>query len=129
MYFNSVGVKKVLLMKTDRNWPFCYFIVNKNTSRLHTFIPFADSSPPGVALPRPSWVRLNRLRTGVGLFRSTMHKWSLVTSANNRDAAEDQTADHILASCLLYHPPKGTLGLAALDHNTVDWLQRTAVSI
>jgi len=32
----------------------------KNTSRLHTFIPSPD---------RPSWVRLNRLLTSVGLFR------------------------------------------------------------
>jgi len=51
------------------------------------------------ARPRPSWVELNRLRTGVGLFRSTMHKWGLIPSANCRCGAEEQTADHILASC------------------------------
>jgi len=71
-------------------------------------------------LPRPSWVGLNYLRTGVGLFRSTMHKWGLVPSANYRCGAEEQTADHILASCPLYHPPNGALGLAALDDDTVD---------
>jgi len=27
-------------------------------SRLHTFIPYTDSSPPRMTLPRPSWVRL-----------------------------------------------------------------------
>jgi len=32
----------------------------------------------GMTLPRPSRVRLNRLRTSVGLFRSTLHKWGLV---------------------------------------------------
>jgi len=26
---------------------------------------------------------------------------------------------------LLSHPPNGTLGLAALDNDTVDWLKRT----
>jgi len=31
-------------------------------------------------------------------------------------------ADHILASCPLYHPPNRTLGLAALDDDTVDRL-------
>jgi len=29
----------------------------------------------------------------------------------------------------LYHPLKGTLDLATLDDDTVDWLQRTALSI
>jgi len=33
----------------------------KNTSRLHTFIPSAGPSPPGMTLPTPSWIRLNRL--------------------------------------------------------------------
>jgi len=42
---------------------------------------------------------------------------------------DEQTADHILASCPLYHPLKGTLGLAALDDDTVDWLQTIALSI
>jgi len=71
-------------------------------------------------LPRPSGVRLNHLRTGVGLFRSTMYKWILVPSANCRCGAAEQTADHILASCPLYHPRNGTFGLAALDDDTVD---------
>ena len=33
-----------------------------------------SSSPPGMNFPRPAWVRLNRLQTGVGLFHPTMHK-------------------------------------------------------
>jgi len=32
---------------------------------------FSWPPPPRMTLHRPSWVRLNRLRTGVGLFRST----------------------------------------------------------
>jgi len=82
----------------------------------------------GNALPKPFWVRLNRLRTGVGLFRSTMHKWGLVPSANCSCGTE-QTADHMLASCPLYQPPNGTLGLAAPDNDTVDWLKTTALNI
>jgi len=46
----------------------------KDTSRFLIFVPSPGLSPPGVTLPRPSWVRLNSLRTGAGLFRSTMHK-------------------------------------------------------
>jgi len=41
----------------------------KYISRLHTFILSSDPSPPRLTLSRPFWVRLNRLRTGVGLFR------------------------------------------------------------
>jgi len=70
----------------------------KNTSLLHTFIPFAGSSPPGMTLLRYSWVRLNCLSAGVGLLRSTMHKWGSVPSSDCRSEAEEQTADHILAS-------------------------------
>jgi len=46
-----------------------------------------------------------------------------------RCGAEKQTTDHILASCPLYHPPSGTLGLATLDDDTVDWLKTTALNI
>jgi len=40
----------------------------------------------------------------------------------------EQRANHI-ASCPPYHSPKGTLGLAALDDDSVDWLQKTVLSI
>jgi len=80
-------------------------------------------TPLGMTLPRPSWVRLNRLLTGIELFRSTMHKWGNVASANCSCGAEEQTTDHILASCPLHHPPNGTLGLVAFDDDTVDWLK------
>jgi len=39
---------------------------------------------------------------------------------------DDQTADHIITSCPLYHLP---LGLAALDNDTVDWIRTTALNI
>jgi len=53
-----------------------------------------------------------------------MHKWGLVPSANCKCGAEEQTADHILAFCLLNHPSNGTLGLATLDDGTVDWIKK-----
>jgi len=89
---------------------------------------FPGPSSPGMTLHRPSWVRINRLRTGVGLFRSTMHKW-VVPSANCRCGAEEQTADYIITSCFLYHPPNGTFGLVALDDDTADWLRTTELCI
>jgi len=48
-----------------------------------------------------------------------------------RTADAEQTADHIslLASFPLYHPPNGALGLAALNNDTMDWLQTIALNI
>jgi len=50
-------------------------------------------------------------------------------SRGARDRSEEQMADHILANCPLYHPPNGTLGLAALDDDTVYLLKRTVLNI
>jgi len=38
-------------------------------------------------------------------------------------------ADYVLVFFPLYHPPKGTLGLAVFDDDTENWLERTALSI
>ena len=41
---------------------------------LRTFILDVNPKPLEMYLPRPSCVELNHLRTGVGLFRSTVHR-------------------------------------------------------
>ena len=45
-----------------------------NPTRLHIFIPYTGTYPPGMTLPKRAWVRLNRLLTGVGRFRSCLYK-------------------------------------------------------
>jgi len=44
-------------------------------TRLRTFISDTGTHPLGMILPRRAWVRLNRLRTGVGRFPSCLYKW------------------------------------------------------
>ena len=54
----------------------------KNASRLCGFVPQTGARPVGMGLPRAAWVKLNRLRTDVGRFHSSMHKWGLAPSPN-----------------------------------------------
>ena len=61
----------------DRKWNIEW---QECASRLHGFIADVGSLPSGMYFPRPAWVRLNRLRTGVGLFRSTLRKWGMAPS-------------------------------------------------
>ena len=56
---------------TDFKWSTEY---SECSSDLCAFIPRTSTRPMGMGLPRSSWVRLNRLRAGVGWFQSFMHK-------------------------------------------------------
>ena len=55
---------------TKHKWNADYL---ESTSRVRAFIPWVISRPLGMSLPRTSWARLNRLRTGVGHFYSSMY--------------------------------------------------------
>ena len=73
----------------------------ENASRLHAFFVHGTGPRPvGMGLPRAAWVKLNRLRTGVGRFHSSMHKWGLAPSPNHECGASEQTADHVQNSML-----------------------------
>ena len=95
---------------------------SSNNTRLRDFIPKVGSLPLGMSLPRHAWVKLNHLRTGVGRFRSAMHKWGLAPSAACECGAEDQTADHIIMDCPLYSIQRGTCGLINVDEEAQQWL-------
>ena len=69
---------------------------------------------PGFSFPRPAWVKLNRLRIGVNLFRSEMHKWG---TAACEYGAKEQTAEHIITSCPIYHHPNRVRALSDVDKN------------
>ena len=82
------------------------------------FIPRASPKPLGMGLPRTYWVKLNRLRTGVGRFHSSIYKWGAAPSPNCECGASEQTADHIISTCPLHRAPKGKQGLLVLDDDT-----------
>ena len=125
----SITVKTVqymvgVMVKTVR-----YADYLESTSRVRAFIPRVSSRPFGISLPRTYWVRLNRLRTGVGRFHSSMCKWGLVPSPNCECGTTEQTADHVISLCLIHHVPRGTRGLQVLDDATRCWLNTTTTSI
>ena len=55
---------------TNHKWNAKYC---KNASRLRVFVPGTGTKPVKMGLPRAAWVKLNRLRTGVRRFHSSMH--------------------------------------------------------
>ena len=73
----------------------------ESTSRIRAFISRVNSRPLKMSLLRTSWVRLNRLRIGVGRFHLCMYKWGLAPSPNWECGATEQTADHVISSHLL----------------------------
>ena len=62
---------------------------------------------PPSPLPITAWVRLNRLRTGVGRFRSCLHIWVGAPSAACECGAEEHTADHVVFQCPIHRPACG----------------------
>ena len=75
----------------------------KSASRLHAFIPRASPKPFGMGFLKTFWVKLNRLRTGIERFHSSMYKWGVAPSPNCECGASEQTANHIISNH--YMPP------------------------
>jgi len=82
-----------------------------------------------MTLPRTAWVRINRLRTGVGRFRSCLYKWVMAPSAPCDYGAEEQTVDHVVLQFPMHLPPHGLHGLTVLDDETIEWLLNTCPEI
>ena len=113
-------------VSTNHKWKTEYC---ENASRLRAFVPRTGARPVGMGLPQAAWVKLNRLRTGVGRFQLSMHKWGLAPSSNCECGASEQTADHVLTACLIHRAPHGARGLMVLDDETRCWLNDITASI
>ena len=86
---------------TKHNWNTNYL---ESTSRVRAFIPRVSSRVLGMSLPRTSWVRLNRLRTGVNVFSSpctsevSLHH----RIANVAPLSKLQITSHLHVSYIMY---------------------------
>ena len=78
---------------TNLTWDTEY---SKSMSALGVYICKVSTRPIGMSLTRTAWVKPNRLRTGVGRFGSSVHKWRLASLAKCECGASEQTADHII---------------------------------
>ena len=100
---------------TNHKWKTDYC---KGASRLRAFVPETGARPVGMCLPRAAWVKLNRLRTGIGRLHLSMHKCGLAPSPNCECGASEQTADHVLTACPIHRAPHGAQGLTVLVDET-----------
>ena len=93
-----------------------------STSRLREYITSPSRSSQGSDLPRQAWVKLNRLRTGVGRVNADMWRWG--PAYPRGCGADQQTVNHIIMECPLYRPPNGLHGLIDVDADaaTREWL-------
>ena len=120
----SLGIRASERKNHKWNAEYC-----ENASRLLDFVPETGARSVGMGLPRAAWVKLNRLRTGIGRFHSYMHKWGLAPSPNCECGASEETSDHVLTACPIHRAPHGTRGLTVLDDETQCWLNDTIASI
>ena len=102
---------------------------SKSMSALCVYIPKVITRPIGMSLTRTAWVKLNRLRTGVGRFGSFMHKWGLASSAKRECGASKQTADHVILTCPTQRVSQGIMGWTVLYDETRCWLNSITANI
>ena len=111
---------------TETKW---ITVWQSNISRLTTFNPDVNPKALRMYLLRPTWVRLNRLHTDVGLLYSTVHKWDMAPTTASECGVKKQTAYHIIRSCSIFHHPSKVLGFEAVDEETVVWVNNTCPNI
>jgi len=72
---------------------------------------------------------VDHLRTGVGSFRSCLHKWLVTLSAAFECGPEKQTVDQVVLHCPIHRPPHGTDDLTVLNDETIEWLLNTSPEV
>ena len=101
----------------------------ENASRLRAFVPETGARPVGMGLPRVAWVKLNRLRTGVERFHSSMLKWGSLLHQIASVAPLSKPQTMLLTPCPIQEHRHGARGLTVLDVQTRCWLNNITASI
>ena len=101
----------------------------RNTFQLFPFIADVSTAPSGMCFPRPAWVKLNYLQTGVGIFRSTMHKLRMAHTAACECGVKKETSEHVITYCPFYLHSNGVRTLSGVDKSLVSWLTDTCPAI
>ena len=81
-----------------------------------------------MTFPRQAWIKLNRLKTGVCLFRAVMHKWGLPSALTCDYGAKEQSANISITLCPTHHFPYGIFGIVNLDDHYVTSLSEKCSS-
>ena len=100
MHKSELGIRAA--QWTNLTWDKEY---SKSMLALCVYIPRVITRLIGMSLTGTAWVKLNRLRTGVGRFVSSMHKWGLASSGNCECGASEQTADHVILTSPIHRAP------------------------
>ena len=97
-------------------------------TRVHRHVSDPGEGVQGEDLSRKHWMTLNKLRTGVGPYRTSTKKWGLADSAECECREPEQTADHIINSCQQHRPPCEP-GIFEVGQLTRAWLHQTKLTI
>lgn len=82
----------------------------------------------GFNLPRRTWLRLNRIRTGQGCCAFLLHRWNIIESPLCQCGVV-QTMKHLVEECTI-HRFQGTIAdLHAATLDAVSWLNNLNVDI
>ena len=101
---------------------------SKNQLELRLFVLRPSTRPFGMGLPRPAWVRLNRLCTGVGRSSHLYISRGLASTSTCECSALDQTATHVILECPLQRALGRYHGLLILEDETRCWLNNKFVA-
>ncbi|KAG5862004.1 hypothetical protein JTB14_028461 [Gonioctena quinquepunctata] len=83
----------------------------------------------GSDLPRQTWSRINRFRTGHGRCRDMMHKWGIVDSPECDCVAPRQAMDHILNECPTRLFPGGLQELHTASQTAINWINDLDINV
>lgn len=88
----------------------------------------ASSEVTGIELPRRTWVKLNRVRTGQGCVAFLLHRWKISDSPLCECGAE-QTMHHLVHSCPIHRFDGDIREIHELTDKARNWIESLTLEI